>query len=136
MIFDQQLKITLRKSSDPSEKICSPLKIQKVQIPPCLSTLKIFQPLPPAERGMRGRHCSGKGISCIWIKNEYNSFLRGAPVTINLQHKNLLYTRITMKMADLVEYKVQLAPFAVNAIKKTKWPFSLWDWVLNIQQLP
>ena len=30
-----------------------------------------------------------------------------------------------MKMADLVEYKVQLAPFAVNAIKKTKWPFSL-----------
>ena len=34
-IFDQQLKITFRKSSAPSspEKIHSPLKIQKEQIP-------------------------------------------------------------------------------------------------------
>ena len=39
MIFDQQLKITFRKSSapPPPEKINSPLKIQEVQVPPfCL----------------------------------------------------------------------------------------------------
>ena len=29
--------------------------------------------------------------------------------------------------AWLVEYKVQLAPFAINAIKKSKWSFSLRD---------
>ena len=55
VIFHQQLKITFRKSSAPSpfppspEKMHSPLKIQKLQVPP---KLKIFKPLPPPpERG-------------------------------------------------------------------------------------
>ena len=79
--------------------------------------------------------------------DKYSSFLWGAPVTykgssnqwstvIFKQHKNLLYTcllsfGITMKMtncwASLVECKVQLAPFAVNAMKKSKprdWVYS------------
>ena len=63
VIFDQQLKITVRKSSAPApQKIHSrpSLKIQKVQFPPFLPTLKIFQPpnsppppsiQSPAERG-------------------------------------------------------------------------------------
>ena len=45
-ISDQQLKITFRKSSSPPEKIfllTPPLKIQKVQVPPFLLTLTIFQ---------------------------------------------------------------------------------------------
>ena len=32
--------------------------------------------------------------------------------------------------ASLVEYKVQLAPFAGNTIKKSNWPFRLWDRVI------
>ena len=45
IIFDQQLKITFRKplSPPPPEKIQFPLKVQKVQEPPFLRTLKIFQ---------------------------------------------------------------------------------------------
>ena len=34
VIFGQQLEITFRKSSANPEKIHSPLKIQKVQVPP------------------------------------------------------------------------------------------------------
>ena len=33
--------------------------------------------------------------------------------------------------ASLVEYKVQLATFAVNTIRKSKWPFRLQDLVLK-----
>ena len=65
MIFDQQLKITFRKSWAPPWK--NPLppfysppfpKNSKVQVPPFLTTLKNFQP-PPAERvgGGRGTQC-------------------------------------------------------------------------------
>ena len=44
VIFDQQLKITFRKSSGPPKKIHSPpLKIQKLQIP---ANIKIFLDLP------------------------------------------------------------------------------------------
>ena len=62
LIFDQQLKITFRKSSAPApEKIHSPLfahfplkiQIQKVQVSLLFPTLKIFQ-LPVAERGEVG----------------------------------------------------------------------------------
>ena len=60
-LFDQQLKIIFRKSSAPypstkKKKIHSPvllpppLKIQKLQLPPFLPTLKFLQ-VPPAERG-------------------------------------------------------------------------------------
>ena len=46
MIFDQQFKITFRKSSAPGptpEKIHSPpLKIKILQVPPFLPTLKIY----------------------------------------------------------------------------------------------
>ena len=55
VIFDQQLKITLRKSSGPPEKIHSPflltlsLKIQKVQAHPFLPILKVFQ--APLQKG-------------------------------------------------------------------------------------
>ena len=54
-------------------------------------------------------------------------------------YKYLVYTRrlsigITVKMADLSSViskcKVQLAPFAVNAIEKSKLPFELRDWLL------
>ena len=61
VIFDQQLKITFRKSSGPPEKVHPPLfthsprKIQKVQVPPFLPTLKIFQP-PPLQKGGGGGH--------------------------------------------------------------------------------
>ena len=34
VLFNQQLKITFRKSSGPPEKIHSPLQIQKLQVPP------------------------------------------------------------------------------------------------------
>ena len=59
VIFDLQLKITFRKSSDPPEKIhflfftYSPLEIEKVQVPLFWPTLKIFQ-ASPVERG--GHH--------------------------------------------------------------------------------
>ena len=47
VIFDQQLKITFRKSSAPPPHPPSwknpPLKIQKVQVSPFLPTLKIFK---------------------------------------------------------------------------------------------
>ena len=47
----------------------------------------------------------------------------------------LLSFGITVKwliyQALLVEHKVQLAPFAVNAIEKSKWPFRLRDRVLT-----
>ena len=33
--------------------------------------------------------------------------------------------------APIVEYKVQLTPFAMNTIKKSKWLFRLRDWVLG-----
>ena len=68
-MFDQQLKITFKKSSAtlpyPSLKNASPppflltplLKIQNVQVPPFL-TLKIFR-APPAERGWEGRGRGG-----------------------------------------------------------------------------
>ena len=54
VIFDQQLKITFRKSihSPLFTHSPPPLKIQKVQVPPFLPTLKIFQACP-AERGGR-----------------------------------------------------------------------------------
>ena len=43
VIFDQQLKITFRNSSGSSEKnLPPPLKIQKLQVPLFLPTLKIF----------------------------------------------------------------------------------------------
>ena len=52
-------------------------------------------------------------------------------VIFEYSHKNLLSTRllffgITVKMTDLssVISRVQLAPVAVNAIKKSKWPLS------------
>ena len=60
-ILDQQLKITIRKSSTPTlEKIqplfystpLAPLKTQKVQVSSFLPTLKIFQ-APTAESGWR-----------------------------------------------------------------------------------
>ena len=54
--FDQQLKITFRKSSGPPEKVHSPLKNSKSASPPFLLTLKVFQG-PPAERGAGG-HCA------------------------------------------------------------------------------
>ena len=55
VIFDQQLKITFRKSSTSSLKKIHfphfpPLEIQKVHVAPLLQTLKIFQDLL-AERG-------------------------------------------------------------------------------------
>ena len=56
MIFDQQLKITFRKSSDPPVKIHStlftqsPHKKSKSASPPFLPTIKVFQ-VPHAERG-------------------------------------------------------------------------------------
>ena len=56
VLFDQQLKITFRKSSvPPPEKIHSPffthppLKIQKVPVSLFLPTLKIFQAHPPPQ---------------------------------------------------------------------------------------
>ena len=44
VIFDQQLKITFRKSSapPPPEKIHSPLKIQKVQVSPVFANIENF----------------------------------------------------------------------------------------------
>ena len=50
VIFDQQLKITFRKSSGPPEKIHSPLKIQIVQVLPLFANIENFSG-PPAERG-------------------------------------------------------------------------------------
>ena len=64
VIFDQQLKITFRKSSVPLEKsnspflLTPPLKIQKGQVYPFLPRLKIFQPSPPPlPCRKRGGHC-------------------------------------------------------------------------------
>ena len=45
VIFDQQLKITFRKSPappPPPEKIHSPLKIQKVQVSPVFANIENF----------------------------------------------------------------------------------------------
>ena len=52
MIFDQQLKITLGKSSAPLKKP-TPLKIQKLQVPPVFAKIEIFfSSTPhPVERG-------------------------------------------------------------------------------------
>ena len=49
------MKITFRKASAPplKKKFTPPLKIQKVQVPPFLPTLKTFQSPPLAERGGR-----------------------------------------------------------------------------------
>ena len=49
VMFDQQLKITFRKSPDPLKKIPTPLKIQNLQVPTVLPTLKIFW--PPCRKG-------------------------------------------------------------------------------------
>ena len=57
VIFDQQLKMTIRKSSGPPEKIYSPffftpsLKVHKFQVAPFLPTFKKSFAPPPAERG-------------------------------------------------------------------------------------
>ena len=59
--FDQQLKITFRKSSGPPEKVHSPLKNSKSASPSFLLTLKIFQG-PPAERG-GGRTLCNVGLN-------------------------------------------------------------------------
>ena len=72
MIFDQQLKITFRKSSGPLKKSTPPFlltppppppprKLQKVQVPSFLPTFKIFQLLPwqkggGGHRGNTPRH--------------------------------------------------------------------------------
>ena len=59
VVFDQQLKITLRESSGPSRKSPLPpfysllsIKFKKCKSPPFLPTLKIFQ-ASPAESGGR-----------------------------------------------------------------------------------
>ena len=54
VMFDQQLKITFRKSPDPLKKIPTPLKIQNLQVTTVLPTLKIFW--PPLQKGGKG-HC-------------------------------------------------------------------------------
>ena len=75
VIFDQQLKIIFRKSSEPPSPpkkstppflLNPPLKIQKVQVPPFLPTLKTFQP-PLQKRG------GGGGVEghCVYIKYIY-----------------------------------------------------------------
>ena len=58
VIFDQQLKITFRKSSalsPPPVKIHSSLKIQKLQVPSRFCQNRIFFRPPPAERVYIGR---------------------------------------------------------------------------------
>ena len=72
VMFDQQLKITSTKSSGSPEKIhyplftYSPLKIQKVQVPPFLPTLKNFQP-PPLQKGGEDTM-----VEAIWGKLQLN----------------------------------------------------------------
>ena len=69
VIFDQQLKITFKKSSGPPEKIHSPLfthpspcKNSKSASPlPFLLTLKIFQ--APLLKGVGGRHCINRSYT-------------------------------------------------------------------------
>ena len=54
VIFDQQLKITFRKSSGPPLKKSTPPKNSKSAISHFLPTLKIFQPpSPPCRKGGR-----------------------------------------------------------------------------------
>ena len=72
VMFDQQSKITSTKSSGSLEKIhyplftYSPLKIQKVQVPPFLPTLKNFQP-PPLQKGGEDTM-----VEAIWGKLQLN----------------------------------------------------------------
>ena len=72
VMFDQQLKITSTKSSGSPEKIhyplftYSPLKIQKVQVPPFLPTLKNFQPPPLQKVG------EDTMVEAIWGKLQLN----------------------------------------------------------------
>ena len=60
MIFDQQLKITLGKSSAPLKKPTPPflltsLKIQKLQVPPLFAKIEIFLAQPPTLQKEGGR---------------------------------------------------------------------------------
>ena len=73
VLFDQQLKITFRKSPPPPpEKIHSPLKVQKVQDkPPFLPTLKIFQPFhPPPPPPPPPPPCRKRGGRTLWTRAE------------------------------------------------------------------
>ena len=90
VIFDQQLKITFRKSSGPHLKksappflLTPPLKLLKVRVPPFLPTLKIFSG-PPCRKG-RGEdtvwlclsglsyHMASLNV-CKYLQYEYQSF--------------------------------------------------------------
>ena len=71
VIFDQQLKITFRKSSAPPWKNQLPPKNSRSASPSFLPTLKIFEPPPPPCRKGVGRTL-WRGI----IKLHYKSFYK------------------------------------------------------------
>ena len=81
VLFDQQLKITFRKSPPPPpEKIHSPLKVQKVQAPLFANTenFSAFPPPPPppplAEREGGGHY--GQGLKVTDIDNNFDFYIQ------------------------------------------------------------
>ena len=72
MIFDQQLKVTFRKSSAHPEKIHSPPKNSKSASPPLFPKMENFSG-PPAERGEG--HCGNTNSRWPLLKNLILSYI-------------------------------------------------------------